>query len=100
MAEYGVDVLDLWRGGLSLRRLAVLVSQLPSGSRVWAIEQGVPHGWTLTDFLLTDIWSAFTGEPHPLRPTDDSAKKSKVEEQAAKLLAQRERIAKARAAKG
>ncbi len=65
---HGVDLGDLWRGGLSVRRLSVLLAHLPPGSAVWAIENDLPYGWTLTDVLLTDLFHAFTGQPHPARP--------------------------------
>lgn len=44
-AEYGVDLVDLWRGGLTLRRVAVLATQLPAGSRVWQATGG-PRAWS------------------------------------------------------
>lgn len=43
-SEYGVDLVDLWRGGLTLRRAAVLATQLPAGSRVWQ-SAGGPKAW-------------------------------------------------------
>lgn len=91
--------MDLWRGRLSLRRLSVLVAHLPVGSAVWALSADVPYGWTLTDTLLADVFHALSGEPHPLRP--DNSKKvqaAKNDERIAKLKAQRERLARQRAA--
>jgi len=91
--HYGVDLADLWRGELSLRRLYVLVSQLPIGSSTWAAQIGIPYGWTLTDLLLTDVYHALTGEPHPARPTirkpGEAARRAG---QIARLKAQRERL--------
>lgn len=40
-----VDLLDLWRGGLTLRRAAVLAMQLPAGSRLWQATGG-PKAWS------------------------------------------------------
>lgn len=43
-SEYGIDLVDLWRGGLTLRRAAVLATQLPAGSRLWQATGG-PKAW-------------------------------------------------------
>lgn len=93
---YGIDLGDLYRGQLSVRRLAVLVDHLPPGSAVWAITNGIPEGWTLSDFLLTDLYAAFTGEEHPARPSSKSkshAEANRASELAQRLRAQRERLA-------
>lgn len=42
MSEYGVDLADLYTGRISMRRMAVLVSQLPAGSRYWQAVGGSP----------------------------------------------------------
>lgn len=92
---YGLDLLDLWRGKLSLRKLSVLVTHLPPGSAVWSAETDLDYGWTLTDILLTDLFHALTGETHPARP---KAKKSKsspsTKDMRDALIAQRKRLAK------
>lgn len=87
---YGLDLADLWRGKLSLRKLAVLVSHLPPGSAVWTVETDLDYGWTLTDILLTDLFHAFTGEEHPARPKPKAAKKDATS-MLEKLKAQRAR---------
>jgi hypothetical protein len=81
----------LWRGGLSLRRLSVLVAHLPPDSAVYALRHSIPAGWGLTEFLLTDLYAAFTGQEHPARPKPESG--SRASDLAARLKAQRERLA-------
>lgn len=44
-SEYRIDLGDLWRGGLTLRRAAVLTHQLPAGSRLWQATGG-PKAWS------------------------------------------------------
>lgn len=70
---YGVDLADLWRGRLSLRKISVLVTHLPPGSAVWATESDLDYGWTLTDILLSDVFHALAGEAHPARPKPQKA---------------------------
>lgn len=56
LADRNIDLCDLYRGTLSLRRLAVIVHELPATSRtVTAINGGQPQ-WTPTDHLLADLW--------------------------------------------
>lgn len=45
LATYGVDLLDYWRGRITPRRLAVLVAQLPPGSRLQRARGGF-GAWT------------------------------------------------------
>lgn len=59
MAEVynGLDLCDLYRGTLSLRRVGVLVRQLPMTSRlVTAMNDGNPK-WTHVEHLLADLWA-------------------------------------------
>lgn len=89
--------MDLWRGRLSLRLLAVYVAHMPVGSAIWALSADVPYGWTLTDTLLADVYHGLTGERHPLRPDNSAkAKAKKDDERIARLKAQRERVARQR----
>lgn len=60
--HYRVDLTDLWRGRLSLRRLRVLVDHLPPDSATaYAVvdEEGQDlsalRGWRLTDVLLARL---------------------------------------------
>jgi hypothetical protein len=51
LACYGVDLLDLYRGRLSFRRVCVLIGHLPQNAAVWrAINPDA--GWTRIDYLL------------------------------------------------
>lgn len=52
---YGIDLRDLWRGDLTLRRVAVLLRHVP---REAAIVDAIGQQWvtwTLADHLLDDI---------------------------------------------
>lgn len=56
--EYGVDITDLWRGRLSLRRLVVLIQGLPSTSRFARIYSDADElfaVWSLSDLLLARV---------------------------------------------
>lgn len=70
---YQVDLVDLYRRGLSLRKVGVLVRHLPPESRtVRHLADGQPW-WSLEAILLDDLRMAMTGskkkpaKPHPLR---------------------------------
>lgn len=90
---YNIDIADLYVGKLSFRRLSVLLTYLPADSATWAVRNDIPHGWTLTDLLVTDLFQAFTGEVHPARPTGkEQAESERAKQLAAQLLAQRERL--------
>ncbi len=57
---YGLDLLDFYRGRLSLRRLCVLVGHLPPEAALWRIRD--PRGgWNRTDSLLLGIERRVTG---------------------------------------
>ena len=86
-----MQLADLWRGGLSLRRLSVLVEGLPPNSRIFALQSDLPYGWTLTDILLTDLFHATAGSPHPARPDPGATdKKAAVASIAERLVAMRD----------
>ncbi|MGH3725662.1 MAG: hypothetical protein ACRDUS_16255 [Mycobacterium sp.] len=75
---YTIDLCDFYRGTLSIRRLGVLVRQLPLRSRLMtALNDGQPR-WTTVEHLLADIWAVLVkllGDPdrvpdnidHPVR---------------------------------
>ncbi|QOP65075.1 tail assembly chaperone [Arthrobacter phage Adumb2043] len=86
---YGVDLADYWRGGLSPRRLSVLIEQLPPTSAT-ARHYAKNDGWDLHAFLLSDLFHAFTGEVHPSRPKPQGA--SRYSELRARLEAQKARL--------
>ncbi|MCP3800318.1 hypothetical protein NLX83_13725 [Allokutzneria sp. A3M-2-11 16] len=48
---FGVDLLDLYRGRLSLRRVCLLVQHLPIEAAVWRTEDA-PGPWSRTEALL------------------------------------------------
>ncbi len=83
---YSVDLLDLWRFDadgrrlLSTRKIGVLILYLPADSACACVAGG--SGWLLSDYLLSDIYGATVGEPHPARPkateVDDPIREAKV----------------------
>jgi hypothetical protein len=90
-------VLGLYRGDLSLRRLSVLLHHLPADSATVRARSGLPTGWDLHAFLLADLFHAFTGEPHPSRPSQRASKSDRYRAARDRLEQQRARIAARRA---
>lgn len=68
-----MDLRDLWRGDLSLRRLRVLIMALPADS---AYASTITQGWTLGHYLVADVFSALVHEPHPARPKADTEERA------------------------
>lgn len=90
---YGVALADYWRGGLSIRRLSVLIHHLPPESACARQLSRASTGWDVHAFLLSDLYHAFTGNPHPARPKPEAASKSSRYATLRKALeAQRERV--------
>lgn len=58
---YQIDLGDLWRGTLSVRRAGVLASQLPAGSNLWLAVDSQAQSWTLDTHLLASILHAVQG---------------------------------------
>jgi hypothetical protein len=50
----GVDLLDLYRGRLSYRRVCALVEHLPDDAAVWRTASP-DAGWPRTDYLLAAL---------------------------------------------
>lgn len=75
---------------MSLRRLYVLISNLPPESHVWAVENGVPYGWTPQVAITADVFHALAGEPHPATPKSRKHDSSAI---ADRLRKQKERLA-------
>ncbi|GAB3873758.1 hypothetical protein GCM10029964_014560 [Kibdelosporangium lantanae] len=50
----GVDLLDLYRGRLSFRRVCALVEHLPEDAAVWRTA-GPEAGWPRADYLLAAL---------------------------------------------
>lgn len=84
----------MWRGEESVRHVAALVENLPPEAAVWRGSREAPT-WALTptDVLLMDVYHALTGEPHPSRPKP-ARSTQRAAEVAARLRAQRERLAR------
>ncbi|CAM3624598.1 hypothetical protein GCM10009799_05930 [Nocardiopsis rhodophaea] len=72
---YRIELADLWRGRLTLRRLAVLVRHLPTDSATYRALGG--DGWTLGNYLQADLVHAMTGQPHPADPRVKQAEDEK-----------------------
>jgi hypothetical protein len=64
---YRVDLLDLYRGTLSPRRLGVLISALPAKSALVRALNGGEPPWSRLEHLIADLWSVFTKKDHPKR---------------------------------
>lgn len=107
LLERGFDLLDMWRGELSPRRVALLVRALPRDSATRQAMDADNPPWGPTDYLLADIFDAIQyltravqagyarklpPEPKPYpRPGSQKRKKSIS---AADLLAAQERMKK------
>jgi hypothetical protein len=89
---YNLDLAELYRGELSLRKVSNLIANLPTGSATWSAINDIPYGWTLTDLLIADLFHAFSGEPHPARPNGKKPAASRAKELAERLMQQRERL--------
>lgn len=60
---YAIDLCDLWRGKLSLRKLRVLIEHLPgdcASARAFAEITGPLASWSLTDALLGRVADELT----------------------------------------
>lgn len=84
---HNLDLCDLYRGTLSLRRVGVLVHHLPHNSAlVIALNDGQPK-WTNIEHLLADIWTVLVkllGDPDKVADIDDHPTRA---EMTAKALA-------------
>ncbi|TDC02597.1 hypothetical protein E1091_00355 [Micromonospora fluostatini] len=76
---YRIDLADLWRGRLTLRRLATLLRYLPAEAATLGTYGDPAAGWTRTHYLLTDVFHAVTGKPHPARPAPPSRRRDPAE---------------------
>lgn len=70
-----MDLLDLWRGGLSLRRVSVLLAGLPIESATSRALAPEFIGWTVDSFLLAQVIDTLQaanwqrgGDEHTPRP--------------------------------
>lgn len=55
LAEQNIDLLDFWRGRISLRKIRVLIDGLPFHSRFWTAMAGHDSRWNETDYLLARL---------------------------------------------
>ncbi|GAA3473884.1 hypothetical protein GCM10018965_084370 [Nonomuraea roseola] len=51
---YQIDLLDLYRGKLSVRKLIALLSGLPRGSALHIATEGDAATWSTSDYLLAN----------------------------------------------
>lgn len=95
----GVDLLDVWRGTLSLRRLELMVRHLPAKSllvRELAPEVAAQADWSPEGYLIADLFDAFARanfkdpKPYP-RPAEQVRQRQRAEARRSALEAQRER---------
>lgn len=87
---YRRDLAEFFTGGLSARKLLVLVRHLPHDSAT--VQAMVQDGadWTRDTVLLAGIFRALAGEPHPLERQITAV--SVGNRNADRLLAQRQRL--------
>jgi hypothetical protein len=69
------------------------VAHLPPDSATASALDPTSKGWTTTDYLVADLFQAFTGQVHPHRPTPD-AKPRVSADTVRRLQEQRERLRK------
>lgn len=67
MREYRVDLLDFYRGKLSVRRLGVLVRQLSVESALVRALNGGRRPWGNAEHLIADLWALWAKQDHPTR---------------------------------
>lgn len=68
----------------------MLLKHLPADSSVRRLAHDGDLPWTREEYLLSHVYTAFTGKPHPWLPND--AKKSRHASLAERLRAQRARV--------
>lgn len=90
---YRDDPANQWFGRLPLRRLAVRLRYLQHDSAVIATYGDPAATWSRTDILLTDVFHAVAGNPHPARPRPQTKPHSATE------LRDRERLMRERQAR-
>lgn len=71
-----MDLLDLWRGALSWRRLRVLIDMLPPASAYWRARHGAGD-WTVTEYMLADLFDV-SAAANWQRAGDPKARKPKA----------------------
>lgn len=107
--DRGIDLVSMYRGDVSVRRVALLAASLPPSSRVSMVMQ-TDDMWSPTDYLIADlrdsvqnlIWvsankgvekSKQTEQPKPtLRPADFRKKEQQDDERLRKAKAFKRRL--------
>lgn len=76
---YQLDLLDHYRGRISLRKLLVLLKHLPPEAHIRRLPGS--DGWNVEDvpYLLADVFAALTGETHPQHPAVKADRRARVE---------------------
>lgn len=78
---YGIDYLDRWRGKLSLRRIHVLMRQLPAQSATASAMRDYEAHWSLEAVLLDNlrmaVQVAYTDPKNPPKPHSSRMKQAK-----------------------
>ncbi|SUA72655.1 Uncharacterised protein [Nocardia otitidiscaviarum] len=100
---YGIRYSDRWRFDqdgtrrLTLREIWIRIQELPhDSSLVRATNQGRAR-WSTTDYLLADLWQAWTGKPHYARPKTEAQKQITAKRRAAEQKVNRRFAARRRA---
>lgn len=102
----GIDYRDRWGGGLTLRRIGLLIRRLPPDSSIGAVGREGKPWWTLTDHLIDDLRMSLTGnkkkpaKPHPLRPRPSRRRQDMTPQRRARLDDARRRARERRIALG
>lgn len=87
----GVDYLDRWRGGLTLRQIWIYIRRLPPTSALAVARNGGHEVWTKQAILTAQVWERLSGKAYVGRPMtreemDDAvAQKRANDEQMTKL---------------
>lgn len=87
---YQVDLLDLYRGGLSPRRLGVLIRHLPADSALVREMHGGRPPWSQLEHLIADLWAltlrinsdkTAAVQDHPTRAAMEAAARAEEKQQ-------------------
>ena len=63
-----VNYADRFTGGLTLRQIWTYIRRSDPTSCIARADNGGKHVWTETDYILSGIYQAFTGQVYPGRP--------------------------------
>ncbi|WP_433592320.1 hypothetical protein [Nocardia sp. CA-145437] len=100
---YGIRYSDRWRRNpdgtraLTLREIWVYVRELPHDSSLVRTTNEGRTRWSTTDYLLADLWQAWTGKPHYARPKSVAQKQETARRRAAEQKVNRRFAARRRA---